>query len=687
LLFSSNLRKVVKPVKRIKHGLGTKVCSPHHEERDELGEETLKKILKNLELTDKEAEVYIFLSKHGILKCGEIAKGMKRHKAQIYRILKILQTKGLLESTLEAPTRFTAVPFETVIDLSIKAKRDEAAQMESTRQEILNYWKSIRQPGLEPPLGKFVVIEGNNKIYPKISQMIKETKSQLSTVATVSGLARADQFGIFDAIFTHPLRSKIQVRFLTDLSSQNLSAMKTVLKRIPENGFNLNGRTPDLGLQSPRMVIRDEEEILFFITPRPDTPMTEQDVCLWTDCKELVRSFSAVFEDFWQNSTDIHQKIAEIENSTSQGIFVSSTEETEKTYREILGSPKKQIIMLTTSQWLATLCEKTTLIDTWIKRGVSVKILAPITSENLNAAQQLSKYCEVRHVPSGYQQTIMIDKTHLFQFNSPHEPKKLDASPQFLYTSDCARVKRIGLMLDSIWKGASTLSAVPMDTLSSPRPETGDPKAVAAFAAGMKIFQTEIWEKAEKTRSTVGNVLIHPPSHLGIPAMRIHAYHYEKDSLFGEGNSLYINMQLKTPKGYNWVPVASVETNERAVIPTKALLLGTPAADNFIFVKPDELQVRKQGSTLFVGWTVNIPLPPTAHILPPACMLFEAYGQPSHVVRSSPLGNFISMYEADSVDAFVTFLDPSWRYSAPGTNGTICTNVVGAMINPKKTSG
>jgi hypothetical protein len=651
-----------------------------------LGEETIKEILKSLELTEKEAEVYIFLSKHGVLKCGEIAKGMKRHKAQIYRILKILQTKGLLESTLEAPTRFTAVPFEKVLDLSIKAKRDEASQMEKTRQEILTYWRSIRQPGLEPPLGKFVVIEGNNKIYPKISQMVKDTKSQLSTVATVPGLARGDQFGIFDAIFTHPLRSKIQFRFLTDLSSQNLAAMKTVLKRIPENGFNLNGRTPDLGLQSPRMVIRDEEEILFFITPKPDAPTTEQDVCLWTDCKELVRSFSTVFEDFWRNSTDIYQKIAEIESSTSQGIFVSSAEEAEKTYREILGSPKKQVIMLTSSQWLATLCEKTALIDTWVKRGVSVKIMAPITSENLNAALRLSEYCQVRHVPSGYLQTTMVDETHLFQFNSPHEPKRLGAPPQFIYTSDRARVKRIGLMLNSIWKGASTLSAVPMDTVSSPRPETGDSKAVAAFAAGMKIFQTEIWENAEKVRGTVGNVLIHPPSHLGIPAMRMSAFHYEKDSLFGEGNSLYINLRLKTSKGYDWVPVACLETNETAVVPTKAILLGTPAANNFIFVKPDELQVRKQGNTLFVGWTVRIPLPPTAHILPPACMLFEAYGKPNHVLKSSPIGNFISMYESDNYDAFVTFLDPSWKYSAPGTNGCVGTNVVGAVINPKRNS-
>lgn len=645
-----------------------------------MGEETIKRVLRNLELTEKEAEVYMFLSKHGVLKCQEIAKGMKRHKAQIYRILKILQAKGLLESTLEAPTRFTAVPFEAVLDLSITAKRDEAAQMEKTRQEILTYWKSIRQPELEPPLGKFVVIEGNSKIYPKISQMIKDAKNQLSVVATVSGLARADQFGIFDAIFTHPRKSKIQFRFLTDLSSQNLDAMKTVLKRIPGNGFNLRGRTPDLGLRSPRMVIRDGEEILFFITPKPDASTTQQDVCLWTDCKELVNSFSAVFEDFWQNSTDIEQKITEIESgNTPQKIFMRNADEAEKTYREIICSAKKQMLILTSPQGLTELCENIALTEEWMKRGIQVKIMAPITSENMKAALQLSEYCPVRHIPSGYLPTTVVDETYLFQFSALHSMGKLDSQSHFqdtFYSRDHEHVKRVKLMLSSIWEGASIPSTVAIDSLNSPQPEIGTPETLAAFNKAMKNAPTK---DVMTSRSTVGNVLIHPPTHMCIPEIRIHAYHFERESMFGEGNSLYVKLRLKTPKGYDFVHVAVLETNEKAVIPQKALLLGTPAADNFHLVKPDELQIRKNGNMLFAGWTVRIPIPPTDHVLPPACMLFEAYGKPNHIVKSSPLGDFTENWESDSYDAFVTFLDPSWKYSAPGTHGCICTNVVGAI--------
>jgi sugar-specific transcriptional regulator TrmB len=129
-----------------------------------LGDETIRKVLRDFGATEKEAEVYIFLAKHGALRSMEISRGIKAHKAEVYRILKSLQTKGLVESTIEFPTRFTAVSFETVLDSFIKVKREEITSVENARQELLNDWKSISKTGVELQLEKFVVIEGNRRI-------------------------------------------------------------------------------------------------------------------------------------------------------------------------------------------------------------------------------------------------------------------------------------------------------------------------------------------------------------------------------------------------------------------------------------------------------------------------------------------------------------------------------------------
>jgi len=107
----------------------------------------------------------------------EIARRIGMDRAEVYRILKRLQGKGLLESSLEAPARFTIVPFERVLESFVKAKRDEVALIESTKNDLLEDWKKICKKSPEPATEKFMVIEGNRRIYPKILQMIKETQN------------------------------------------------------------------------------------------------------------------------------------------------------------------------------------------------------------------------------------------------------------------------------------------------------------------------------------------------------------------------------------------------------------------------------------------------------------------------------------------------------------------------------
>ncbi len=276
-----------------------------------MSEDSVEKVLKNFGLTPSEIEVYIFLAKHGVLKCSEVARQMRKDRAQTLRILKSLQTKNLLEATLEAPKRFATVPFEQVIDLSIKTKRDEVALMERTKKELLDYWKKIGKSVLEPSPEKFVVIEGSGKIYPKIAQMIEETKNQLSSVSTVADLVHSIQPILFEAVSRHQTKSKIQFRFLTEVSDQSINSANSLLKRILKTKAEIKVRNPDLGLRLfPRMMIRDNQEILLFIQPNSTGAEDQARLCLWTNCATIVQSFGVVFEYLWINSTGISEKIA-----------------------------------------------------------------------------------------------------------------------------------------------------------------------------------------------------------------------------------------------------------------------------------------------------------------------------------------------------------------------------------------
>jgi sugar-specific transcriptional regulator TrmB len=657
-----------------------------------LGGETVRKVLKDFGLTEKETEAYIFLAKHGASRSREIVKGIRTHKGEVYRVLKTLQTKGLVEITIEFPTRYTAVPFENALDSFIKVKKEEVTSVENARQELLDDWKSIRKTDVELLTEKFVVIEGNRRIYPKILQMIQETRNHLSAVSTVSGLLRADQFGLFEAILSNPLKSKIEFRFLTELSRENLNSAKTLLKKIPKTRFDFKGRNPELGLQlSPRMVIRDEEEILFFTTPKDASMLGRNDLCLWTNCKALVQSFSAVFEDLWRNSTDIEKKIGEIETGkpTPQTYVISDAEAARKKYNEALQSAKEEIITKTSSEGLLTYWKNTSLLRDCAGRGVSVRIMAPLISDNLQAVQELSSLCAIRHVQVGYVET----------------KEKPQAKPCFenaFYTTDFEYVEKTKNMLNAVWENARppssdalkyafVLKGSGVNPLAG-RPWIWDSNVIFSEDRQRAITEKDVLNKIINAKKipakdpskditviygSLAMAVIHPPDYFNLPEMRISAWHIDKQSSLGAEDLLTVFLWLETPAGNTYVPVVTIGDNPQAVEFRRAAYSRTAGGQNQHLAKKDELYIRVHGNTLVAGWTVPIPLSLPSRRLPPACIVFEGYGElKTGRFKAKTTWGRTQTYEFNGFEAFVTFFHPISKYAGPGTDGLLYRDLV-----------
>jgi len=356
-----------------------------------VSEETIDRILKECGLRQSEVDVYVFLAKHGTLKSRDIAKQLKKDKAQVLRVLKNLQTRGIVEPTLEMPQRFSPVPFEKVLDAFVKAKREEANLIETAKDELLLHWRHIGREKLEAPANKFTVIEGSHRIYFKVHTMIEETRKQFLAVFPIQELLKANNFGIFDAVAKHHLRTTIQFRFLTESLSQPTGATRTISEKVQRRGVILRERNPDFGRGlSPRMVIRDEEEMLLFFAPRTDSGLENAvETCLWTNCKDLIRSFAAVFNVLWSQSVEFSERAAKRWSGETPSTYsVFPTETAQGKYEETLKSAEREIIMLTTSNGLTDLWRNLNTIEEWTKKGLVLKIMAPITGKNFSVANK-----------------------------------------------------------------------------------------------------------------------------------------------------------------------------------------------------------------------------------------------------------------------------------------------------------
>ncbi len=693
-----------------------------------LSHEPVLKMLVNLGFDQIDAQVYIYLAKRGMQKASEICKASKLTKQQLYPSLKRLQGKGVVSSTFEHPARFGAIPFEKVLDIFIKAKIEETQNLQKSKMEILENWKNLK---IEDNISaKFSVIEGRTFIYSKIQQMIQAAKDQVKAVTTVPVLLQADQRDIFDVGYNHSLKSRVRFRFLVALSENNVHAIQEFLKETANSNLKMEGRNPDLGATLfPQMLVRDKEEVLFFTNPRTESSIIEKtDVCLWTDCKPLVNGFSAMFEDFWSNSTSIREKIVEIETGrpSTKTLVIGDPEVARDKYDEILMGAKEEVLIMTSSKGLVEFSRNSSKFEELVERGIKVRIMAPIVFEDLEACEQLSRVCPLKHVAPNYLPITIVDGTYLFQFQK-FVPKVqvLDLVPSFeniVYTNNFDYVQKMRIMLNEIWKNATPPSVENLrmlfggDALSQsvffpgaircPGPNgTFHPLAPGKFAKNGSYSVVKIVDEDPLAKLTEQDVLneiinahkspskilpgvrrvyssqaiavIHPPDFFSLPPMLIRIHHIEKNSTFGSEDVVMVNLWLKTPSGPAFVPVAVLSDSPQAPLRWGKNLDAAPANRNVQVAKKDELQVWVHGNTLFAGWTVPIHLYPSEYVLPPACILIEGYGvvktEAYSVVQVS--GGKLKARQ-NGFNAFVTFMHPSSKYSGPGTDGFLVRDFV-----------
>jgi sugar-specific transcriptional regulator TrmB len=679
-----------------------------------LSQEKILQILNAIGFAQVDSRVYLFLSKKGAQRARSISDALKLTKNQLYSSLKSLEHSGVISVTFEHPARFSVVPFEQVLDVFVKAKMEEAQRIQQSKNQILSDWRSI-ELGESEKSSKFMIIEGRNVINSKIRQMVDETKKQLSIVTTATNFVRYDQMGLFDSVIRRSAESKARFRVLTELTRQNVNVIKSFVERNTKSRLDFEGRTPDLGLKlSQIMVVRDNDEVLLFITPNSGTTSSvENDVCLWTNNDALTNSFDSVFKDLWSKSIDFEEKFKEIETGkpSAKTIILNDALSSRKKYEEILQSACQEVLMVTSSEGIVESWDNREFFKELSERGVSLKIMAPITEKNLEASHGLAGFCEVRHVSNAYLRTTIIDGEHFFQTKNPlPKTEQANSTSHFenaFYTNDVEYVEKAKNMLNSIWKNAYAPSKVTLKIVTESNDHAAEMfsgiishepirdrtlgKVIDEKPSGT-VMEKDVMNKiinAKKeplrkgVKSTIrlygsaAMAIIRAPDYLNLPEFLVNVMHNDKHSSFGAEDWLLISQLIETSEGRKFAPVAHVTDNSKAEKIRKAILVGTPAENNSLVVTKDELQIPVHGNTLFAAWKVQIPLLPSKYTLPPSCILFEGYGEVksgaytklSHSGRKQEV-------EYNRLDAFPTFFHPSTKYAGPGTDGCFFREVL-----------
>lgn len=419
-----------------------------------MSEDNIKKTLRTLGLTDKESEVYILLSRTDALKGSEVSKQLRMHKAQVYNILKILQKKGMAEMALESPARFTAAPFENILNSFIRQKKDEAAIVEKEKDALLTSWEHIRFAKPASSLERFITILGRKSIENKMLTMINEAKMEIKAITTGIDIIRADQTQLIETIMNKLKKNRsIKCEILTNISKENLNIVKNTLK-IDEALPTIQWRQLSIKSESiPRIVIKDDEET-FIQYAEIEAMQTRNISGLWTNSKLITNANNSLFENLWKSGIDAKEKILEIEATSplERTTIIRDGQEAYSLFIDIINKAENEITEISPSIDILK-HQGVSNIQKLQEKNVKIRIMCSIDSSNIQQIKSLSKHCDIRDPSVSYLKMALVDGRHLFRFNSGFD----DSDPaicfkDMLYTNEPREIKTMAEMFDGLWR-------------------------------------------------------------------------------------------------------------------------------------------------------------------------------------------------------------------------------------------
>ena len=246
-------------------------------------------------------------------------------------------------------------------------------------------------------------------------------------------------------------------------------------------------------------------------------------------------------------------------------------------YDKTVRSAGNEVLIVTSANGLATLARRFFFFKELATRGVQVKILAPITTDNFKITQELLEICDVRHVVTDYMETTLVDGHHLFQFNGIPANEHLEDLSHFenmTYILDYEYLKKTKVAFNDLWSTALQPSN-PVTKISQKVPQSIIPlpaeKRWSEYSKTMnrskgkigEIAEKDILEKIIKAKKILAKTwtdpilfygshataVIHPPYYFNLPDMILSVFHNNKQSSFGDEDLMIVSLWLEAPKG------------------------------------------------------------------------------------------------------------------------------------------
>ncbi|NIM47551.1 MAG: hypothetical protein GTN40_05355 [Candidatus Aenigmarchaeota archaeon] len=236
--------------------------------------------------SDYEARVFLVLSTKGPLTASDISKNTEIPYSKVYEILNKLESKSILEISLNGKyKKYKVLDASHIVKKIIKKKKENVNTLEKKAGEVLK--KIKKRTTKQQPLGSIWICQGKKNFLEKVSIMLKNARNYAyGMTKEFSRIPDLDQQIINTA------KRGIDVRLLSITNGlKKLNSARAEWY----SSHNVKIKMMPLKIQ-PRICLVDDKEICLRVDNEHDSEF------IWSNNPALINLVKSYYEFLWKRA-------------------------------------------------------------------------------------------------------------------------------------------------------------------------------------------------------------------------------------------------------------------------------------------------------------------------------------------------------------------------------------------------
>jgi sugar-specific transcriptional regulator TrmB len=395
--------------------------------------------------------VYLHLLQTGRRTAVEVAESLHLTSHGANKVLLALSKQGLAKRISTNPETFVAAYPSSLLNPAISKEAAKLQSLSEARDTLLELWDVERTKAQGLPVEwcpieeGFIVLYDKDDIIDRRLETFHATEKRLWIISTEFWLLRWDKV-LHDYFVGDEDKCRIEdLRILLPITPNNIDAVKQL-----STCFKIR--------HSPLMsnfavVISDCKEAMYTGVTKDldELERVELTPSLWSNNSGFIEIQSSLFQSLWDKGIDARLRIQEIETGKPIEVtrVITDYQEIAQDFESLINTAQKEIFLWSRSEALPILAP---LIPKDARqRGIDVVVMAEITKDNLQAAQEIAERADVRHIPQIVHSTGVIIDQQAMQVLLYSFSEKGAELYNSIYTNTQSFVETQHSMMEDMW--------------------------------------------------------------------------------------------------------------------------------------------------------------------------------------------------------------------------------------------